>query len=102
MAVEDPADILLFFDADDFATTATFTIGGTDSDVLGIFDNPQASRSATEMMDITLPSPQFVCRTTDVNGIAEGDGVVINTISYVVRVHANDGLGVSTLILEAV
>lgn len=102
MAVENFDDLLLFFDEDDFATTATFTIGGMDVDVSGIYDNPQASRSVTDMLDITIPSPQFVCRTNDVTGVAEGDAVVINTINYVVRVHLNDGLGVSTFILEAV
>lgn len=101
MAVETSADLLDFFELDDFADTATYTpVGGQASDVLGIFDNPQASRNATDLMDITIPAPQFVCRTVDVPNAADGDSIVIRTISYYVRVVLTDGTGVSTLILE--
>ena len=103
MGVETAADILDFFELDDFADTATYTpVGGGAVSVLGIFDEPQASRNATDMMDITIPSPQFVCRTADVPLAADGDEIVIRTIAYNVRVVLTDGTGVSTLILEKV
>lgn len=103
MPVESSADILDFFELDDFADAATYTpVGGGASTVLGIFDNPQASRNATDLMDITIPAPQFVCRTVDVPNAADGDLIVIRTVSYNVRVVLNDGTGVSTLILERV
>lgn len=103
MAVESAADILDFFELDDFADSATYTpVGGSASTVLGIFDAPQASRNATDMMDITIPSPQFVCRTVDVPNAADGDTIVIRSVSYYVRVVLTDGTGVSTLILERV
>lgn len=103
MGVESAADILDFFELDDFADTATYTpVGGSAVSVLGIFDAPQASRNATDMMDITIPSPQFVCRTADVPAAADGDEIVIRTIAYTVRVVLTDGTGVSTLILEKV
>lgn len=101
MAVETSADILDFFEIDDFAEKATYTpVGGSASTVLGIFDNPQASRNATDMLDITIPAPQFVCRTVDVANAADGDSIVIRSISYYIRVVLTDGTGVSTLILE--
>ena len=83
VAVETSADILDFFELDDFAEEAAYTpVGGSLSTVLGIFDNPQANRNATDMMDITIPAPQFVCRTADVPDAADGDSIVIRTISY--------------------
>ncbi len=103
MAVESTADLFDFFELDDFADSATYTpIGGSASTVLGIFDAPQASRNATDMIDITIPSPQFVCRTADVANAADGDTIVIRSVSYYVRVVLTDGTGVSTLILERV
>lgn len=101
VGVESTADLLDFFELDDFADTATYTpVGGSASTVLGIFDNPQASRNATDMMDITIPAPQFVCRTTDVPNAADGDTIVIRATTYLVRVVLTDGTGVSTLLLE--
>lgn len=103
MGVETAADIFDFFTVDDFADTATYTaVGGGAVSVVGIFDEPQASRNATDMMDITIPSPQFVCRTADVPLAADGDEIVIRTVAYTVRVVLTDGTGVSTLILEKV
>lgn len=101
MPVESSADILDFFELDDFADAATYTpMGGSASTVLGIFDNPQASRNATDLIDVTIPAPQFVCRTADVPNAADGDAIVIRSVSYLVRVSLNDGTGVSTLLLE--
>ena len=103
MGVESAADILDFFELDDFADTATYTpVGGSPVSVNGIFDAPQASRGATDLMDITIPSPQFVCRTADAPSAADGDEIIIRSVSYNVRVVLTDGTGVSTLILEKV
>ena len=103
MGVESAADILNFFEVADFADTATYTpVSGSAVSVTGIFDEPQASRNATDLIDITIPSPQFVCRTVDVPAAADGDQLIIRAIAYTVRVVLNDGTGVSTLILEKV
>lgn len=101
MAVETATELAIFFGVDDFGTAATYTpVGGQAVTVNGIFDNPQASRNATDLLDITIPAPQFVCRTSDVANAAEGDSLVVNAISYIVRVVLTDGTGVSTLLLE--
>jgi hypothetical protein len=103
MGVESASDILDFFELDDFADAATYTaVGGSPVSVLGIFDAPQASRNATDLMQITIPSPQFVCRTADVPAAADGDEIIIRATAYNVRVVLTDGTGVSTLILEKV
>ena len=101
MGVESELDLLDFFEIGDFADTATYTpVSGRPTEVRGIFDNPQASRNATDMMDITIPAPQFVCRTVDVPQAADGDAINIRSTKYYVRVVLTDGTGVSTLILE--
>lgn len=101
MGVESELDLLDFFEIGDFADTATYTpVSGRPTEVRGIFDNPQASRNATDMMDITIPAPQFVCRTVDVPHAADGDAINIRSTNYYVRIVLTDGTGVSTLILE--
>ena len=101
MGVESDSDLSDFFVIDDFAITAKYTaIGKTAKTIKGIFDNPQVSINASDMLDVTIPSPKFVCRTVDVPNAAEGDAMVINSTSYYVRVVLNDGTGVSTLIME--
>jgi hypothetical protein len=101
MGVESAADLAVFFDLDDFGDAATYTpLVGSPSTVNGIFDEPQASRTVTEMMDVTIPAPQFVCRTSDVASAAEGDSITIRSVAYTVRVVMKDGTGVTTLMLE--
>lgn len=103
MAVETATELAIFFDVDDFGTAATYTrVGGQPVTVNGIFDNPQASRNATDLLDITIPAPQFVCRTSDTANAAEGDTLVVNAVTYTVRVVLTDGTGVSTFLLERV
>lgn len=101
MGVESQDDILDFFEIDDFAEKAVYTVlSGSPVTIKGIFDNPQASRNATDMLDITIPAPQFVCRTVDVPNAGDGDSITIRSVPYYVRVVLTDGTGVSTLILE--
>jgi voltage-gated potassium channel Kch len=117
MAVETATELAIFFAVDDFGSAATYTPAGGGGGgggggpgpgpgagqavtINGIFDNPQASRNATDMLDITIPAPQFVCRTSDVPNVAEGDSLVIGGVSYIIRVTLTDGTGVSTLLLE--
>jgi len=101
MGIESASDILDFLELDDFATTATYTpAGGASKSVLGIFDNPQASRNASQMLEITIPEPRFVCRTYDVSAAADGDAIIIDAVTYTVRVVLTDGVGMTTMVLE--
>lgn len=101
MAVESAADLAIFFGIDDFGDAATYTpLVGAAVTVNGIFDNPQASRTVTENMDITAPSPQFVCRTSDLPSVAEGDAIAIRSVNYTIRAVLTDGTGVTTLMME--
>lgn len=102
MAVESADDLLDFLEVDDWAVSATYTPAGAGaSTILGIFDNPQASRNASQMLDITVPQPSFMCRTTDVPTAADGDALEIDGVAYTIRVVLTDGVGMTTLFLEA-
>lgn len=101
MAVESSDDLAIFFELDDFGTPAVYTqTNKAPITINGIFDNPHASITATEMMDVTIPKPSFVCRTIDIPTAAEGDTIKINNVTYTVRIVATDGLGVTTLMME--
>lgn len=101
--IESDADLLDFLSLDDFAEAATYTpLAGSPVTIQGTFDAPQASRNITEMMDVTIPAPQFVCRTVDVPNAADGDSISIRSVSYYVRVVITDGTGITTLMLERV
>lgn len=101
MGVESNDDLLFFLEVSDFAVTAQYTAAGEDeAEIVGIFDAPQASRNASDMLGITSAAPQFMCRTTDVPNADDGDEITISGTVYFVRVVLKDGLGMSTLILE--
>lgn len=94
-------DLADFFGVDDFAVEATYTpAGGDPVTVQGIFDAPQATRNASNLLDVTIPSPQFVCPTADVMGVSEGDALEVSGTDYTIRVVLTDGTGVTTLVLE--
>lgn len=101
MGVESDDDLSIFFELDDFGTAGVYTkTNKRPVTINGIFDNPHASVTATDMMDVTIPKPTFVCRTVDMPNAAEGDTMKIRNVLYTIRVVATDGLGVTTLILE--
>lgn len=101
MAFETYDDLGYFFGLDDFAITATFIkTGSSDVSVKGIFDNPQIAQNAGENLDITIPHPKFMCRTADISNVEDGDQLLVNSVTYYIRVQINDGEGVSTLFLE--
>jgi len=95
MAVETDADRLEMLDTDEFATTATF--GQTS--VPGIFDG-QGVEVTVEGMEIATTAPTFLCRESDVSGLARGGTVVIGGTTYYVIEKRPDGTGMVTLILS--
>jgi hypothetical protein len=103
MGVESATDRLAFLDLDDFAVEATYTpVSGAPVTILGILDTPQASRSVSAMVDVTIPAVSFVCRTDDVGDDAEGGDLTVAGDDYVIRAVITDGTGMSTLTLELI
>lgn len=103
MSFESYDDLGDFFELDDFAREARFLQTGKSVKIIrGIFDNPQVSRGISDHLDITIPSPKFMCRTADIPDVADGDKLKIGAVEYYIRGEINDGEGVSTLLLEKV
>lgn len=101
MAIESALDLSAFFELDDFAVPALYTAAGKRAIVIsGIFDNPSASQSVSDMIDVIIPQPRFTCRTVDVPNAAEADKIKINGKSYTIRIVTDDGEGVTTMMLE--
>lgn len=101
MGIESDDDLNLFLEVDDFAIVATYVPAGKRGFYIkGIFDNPHASITATQMMDVTIPQPKFLCRTVDVVNAAEGDSLKIGATTYTIRIVLTDGLGMTTLLME--
>lgn len=101
MAVETATELAVFFEADDFAVTASYTpAGGSATNVNGIFDNDFFEAEAAGTVGIAYQQPRFMCATSDVANAADGDAIVINSVNYTIRVVQPDGTGVTTLVLE--
>ena len=101
MAIEGDSERAVFFGTDDFGTAATYTpSGGSSSTVNGIFDNDYALADPLGSVGVGSADPRFVCRTSDVATAANGDALVVNSVTYTVRNVEDDGTGVTTLVLE--
>lgn len=100
MAVETATELEVFFSADDFGVTATYTpLGGSASNVKGIFDN-EFFEAAVGEVGVAIQQPRFVCRSSDISAAVEGDALTVNSVAYTIRVVQPDGTGVTTLVLE--
>ena len=101
MAVETATELAVFFEADDFAVAATYTPdGGSPVTISGIFDNEFFEADAGGMVSVAIQQPRFQCSTSSVSGAEEGDALVVNGVSYTIRVVQPDGTGVTMLVLE--
>jgi len=101
MAVETATERAIFFEADDFAVTASYTpSGGSATNINGIFDNEYFEADAGGTIGIAIQQPRFQCQTSNVSSAAEGDAITINSVAYTIRIVQDDGTGVTTLVLE--
>lgn len=101
MAVETADDRSIFVGIDDFGVAATYTpSGGVASTVNGIFDNDFIEIDAGGGVGVAMQQPRFHCRTADVPTAAEGDALVVNTVSYIIRIVQDDGTGMTMMVLE--
>jgi hypothetical protein len=101
MAVETADDRAIFVGIDDFGVAATYTpSGGVASTVNGIFDNDFIEIDAGGGVGVAMQQPRFHCRTADVSTAAEGDAIVINTVSYIIRIVQDDGTCMTMMVLE--
>lgn len=91
--VETANDLTVFF-----ADAETATIDG--ASVRGHFENEHDPVNAGGMVEFSIQSATFTCKSSDVTAIAEGSLITINGSSYAVTDIQPDGTGVTMLILE--
>jgi hypothetical protein len=81
-----------FFNSAELAESAS--IGGIES-VDGIFDH-----QFVEVMGIESVRPVFTCAESDLESVAHGNILTLNSIDYKVAGIQPDGTGLTSLILE--
>jgi hypothetical protein len=96
MAIALADDLDVIFTVEDFATVATYS----GASINGIFDNETVPMDAGGTAQVHQEQPRFTCRTIDVSGLASGDTITINAITYNIVAWIHDGTGVTVLQLE--
>lgn len=85
----------------DFGVTASYTpSGGSATSITGIFDNEVDEFDAGGTASFAVEIPRFLCRTSDVSSAAEGDAIVIDSVTYSILSVFPDGQGMTSLRLE--
>ena len=102
MAVETDTQRAIYFDTDDFGSSATFTdvSAGTSSTVKGIFDKD--SQEIVGMSDVGLIEdvPTFHCVSTDVTSAVFDDTLLVDSVTYKIKKIEPDGTGMTKLTLS--
>ncbi len=88
------------FLTDDFASEASFTVGGSPVTVSGYFT---AGTDAVQVFgtEIEAVAPTFVCKTADTSGVGQGTAVTVNAAGYTVEKIQTVGNGVTVCYLKA-
>ena len=105
MPVESAADRLVFLNTDEYGDSATYALAddlGSKS-VQGIFDVEFREVVENEFgVGVATHPPSFRMRTADLpGGYGDGDELIVNAVTYIVRTHQRDGTGMVMLRLEA-
>ena len=98
---ESSTDLSNFFDTDDFAVEATYTVqGGSAATIKGVFDKDFIEVDAGGEVELASTDPRFFCKTSDVSSASNGDTIVIDSVTYKTRVVEPNGTGVTVMVLE--
>lgn len=76
------------------AVTVT-PVDGVPREIRAIF-----TAASMETLDMVQPQPLLAARSADVDDLADGATVVVDGVTYTVRVPAPDGRGMTRLTLE--
>lgn len=68
--------------------------------IIGVFDNEDAEAQMADGTIRIVPQCILTCRSEDVVGIAEGDEIVIDNVTYNVRYWMDDGTGMIDIYME--
>ena len=102
MAVESDTERAIFFDTDEFGSSATFTdvSAGTSSTVKGIFDKDQQEIIGDSEVGLIEDVPKFHCKTSDVSSAVFDDTLAVNSVTYKIKKIEPDGTGMTVLHLS--
>ena len=102
MAIETDTQRAIYFDTDEFGTSATFTdvSAGTSSTVKGMFDKDSQEIIGMSDVGIMEDVPTFHCVTTDVSSAIFDDTLVINSTTYKIKKIEPDVTGMTKLTLS--
>lgn len=85
-------DLSLFFNTNEFATTALYNGATTIKGLLG--------KSYVAINEVESTAPSFTCALSDIPNAKQNDTLLINGITYAVVNVKPDATGLITLILE--
>lgn len=103
MAVEGPAEQAVFFDPEDFGSSATWTVAATPFEVDGIYNDPHLEVAELDTLGVSSTGPEFVCALAAVPaGAAQGDPIVIAGINFEVIDIRRSGNGLARVDLRQV
>lgn len=99
--IESNADKLAFFNTQEFGVTSKITSdsSGIECDVVGIFDN-QYLNLDLGAGSVSTSELQFMCRTSDVSHVTQGDKLELDGVNYEITDLQNDGTGMTVLKLH--
>ena len=102
MAIETDTQRAIYFDTDEFGTSATFTdvSASTSSTVKGMFDKDSQEIIGMSDVGVMEDVPTFHCVTTDVSSAVFDDTFVISSTTYKIKKIEPDGTGMTKLTLS--
>ena len=85
----------------DFGVSAEFKpLSGQSKTVTCIFDDDFESVETSGTIAFASSQPRITIPTANLLGVAEGDKITVDTVTYVIRVVKADGTGMTELMLE--
>jgi len=102
MAVETDTQRAIYFDTDEFGTSATFTdvSTATATTVKGMFDKDSQEIIGMSDVGIMEDVPTFHCVSTDVSVAVFDDTLLIDSTTYKIKKIEPDGTGMTKLTLS--
>jgi len=102
MAIETDTQRAIYFNTDDFGSSATLTdvSAGTSSTVKGMFDKDSQEIIGMSDVGIIEDVPTFHCVTSDVSSAVFDDTLLVSSVTYKIKKIEPDGTGMTKLTLS--
>jgi len=101
MPIEGAAERAIFLDPDEFGSVVSYTKTGAAAVDIDVIFDAEAEAISLGDMDVSSLAPRFLVAVSALPaGSGDGDGVVIEGVSYTVRDIQPDGTGMAVVKLE--